>query len=67
VSLCDLDTSAMKRSKTALGRSAKRKQKIRDLLKKLFVELAYWLKDLKHCKMRFNLVLQQFIQYPLLI
>jgi hypothetical protein len=67
VCVCDLEASVTRRSKTVLGRSAIRKQKIGELLKKPAVELAYWLKDIKHCKLRVNLVLQQFTQYPVLI
>ena len=64
VLVCDLEASAMRRSKTALGRRATRKQKIGELLKKPAVELAYLLKNMKDCKLRVNLVLQQFTQYP---
>ena len=61
----DLETLTVRRSTTALGRSATRKQKIRELLKKPAVDLAYWVKDMKHCKLRANIVLQQFTQHLL--
>ena len=48
VSVYDLESSAMGRSKTALGLSYTRKQKVKKFLKNPAVELAYWLKDIKY-------------------